>query len=189
MKRLLDIAVSALGLVVALPVILVLIVLIRRDSEGPGIFSQERIGREGKPFRCHKLRTMTVDTPNVPSHHATAAHVTRIGGFLRRSKLDELPQLWNVLRGDMSLVGPRPCLPSQTELIEERRKRGVLSVRPGVTGLSQVNGIDMSDPVRLAQSDEVYVRSRSFVGDLKLIAATFVRQDSFGDRIKDGRAR
>jgi O-antigen biosynthesis protein WbqP len=98
--------------------------------------------------------------------------LTRVGSFLRRYRLDELPQLLNVLLGDMSLVGPRPCLPSQNELVEARRRLGVFEVPPGITGLAQVGGIDMSDPDRLAKVDAQYVCSRSFAGDLKLIWAT-----------------
>jgi O-antigen biosynthesis protein WbqP len=101
-----------------------------------------------------------------------ASSVTVLGDHLRRFKIDELPQLYNVLSGDMSLVGPRPCLPSQTELVEARRQLGVLAVRPGITGLAQVGGIDMSDANRLANVDAQYVSSQSFAGDLKLIWAT-----------------
>jgi len=118
-----------------------------------------------------------------PTHQALASQVTPIGRRLRRWKLDELPQLWNVLRGDMSLVGPRPCLPTQAELIEERLKRGVLSVRPGITGLSQINGIDMSDPARLAEKDAQYVRDRSLLLDLRILFLTFFGRTGTGVRI------
>lgn len=186
LKRFFDIAISATGLIITLPVLLLLIVIIRFDSRGRGLFVQDRVGRNGKIFQCYKLRTMCQDAPNVPTHQAAASHLTRIGSALRRTKLDELPQLWNVLRGDMSLVGPRPCLPNQTILIDERRSRGVLAVRPGITGISQIEGIDMSDPVRLAVSDERYLRQGGIRTDAKLLFYTFFKRAAFGDRIEDG---
>ena len=109
---------------------------------------------------------------NLPSHQVSAAALTPLGTRLRRFKIDELPQLVNVLLGDMSLVGPRPCLPSQTELIEARRQRGVLEVLPGITGLAQVNNVDMSNALRLAEIDGQYARNQSFLGDIRLIFAT-----------------
>jgi O-antigen biosynthesis protein WbqP len=115
---------------------------------------------------------MFTGTGDVPTHEVSAAAITPLGDYLRRFKIDELPQLFNVLAGDMSLVGPRPCLPSQLELIAARRRLGVLDVRPGITGLAQVRGIDMSNAERLAEVDAQYVRSRSFFGDLKLAWAT-----------------
>jgi O-antigen biosynthesis protein WbqP len=160
------------GLVVAVPVILVAMAAIRLDTPGAAIFSQTRVGRDGALFRCHKLRTMRQGTPSVPTHEAAASQVTGVGGFLRRSKLDELPQLWNVLLGEMSLVGPRPCLPTQERLIEERRRLGVLSMLPGISGLAQVNGIDMSDPVACAAKDAEYMRTRSLRLDLAILIRT-----------------
>lgn len=175
---------SALGLLVGGPAILVLAMLIRRESEGPGIFVQERVGRHGKPFRCYKLRTMRKNAPNVPTHHAPAGQITPLGRMLRSTKLDELPQLWNVLKGEMSFVGPRPSLPSQTELVEERRTRGVLDIRPGITGLAQIEDIDMSDPVRLALKDEEYLRRRSFGLDLAILFRTVFKGAGSGDRVR-----
>lgn len=183
MKRLIDFTLSAGGLLVAAPLLALLVVLVRRDSPGPGIFRQDRVGRQGRAFACYKLRTMSANSPNVPTHMAQLAQVTKIGAWLRRTKLDEIPQLWNVVRGDMSLVGPRPCLPSQVELVEERRKRGVLNVRPGITGLAQVNDIDMSDPVRLAEKDAEYCKSQSLALDAKLLYQT-VRGKGQGDRVR-----
>ena len=123
MKRTVDLIVSVLGLLIASPVLLVLAVAVRLTSDGPAFFRQARVGRDEKPFVCLKLRTMRSGTPSVPTHHAPAAATTPLGVVLRRWKLDELPQLWNVLVGEMSLVGPRPCLLSQEELIAERRRR------------------------------------------------------------------
>lgn len=175
LKRAFDFAAALFGILIAWPAIAILVLLIRRGSEGPGIFAQTRVGKDGLPFRCYKLRTMRNDTPHVPTHVAAPSQVTPIGAFLRRSKLDELPQLWNVLKGDMSLVGPRPCLQSQTELIAERRKRSVLGLRPGITGLAQINDIDMSDPVRLAEKDAEYLRRQSFLLDLEILCRTIFR--------------
>ncbi len=172
MKRLVDIVAGLAGLLVAWPLILVAMLAIRRESPGAALFAQTRIGRHGRAFTCYKLRTMFRDTAQVPTHQAQASAVTPLGARLRRWKLDELPQLWNVLTGDMSLVGPRPCLPSQTELIAARQRRGVLAVRPGITGLAQVQGIDMSEPERLAEVDARYVAQQSLAGDIRLLLAT-----------------
>lgn len=172
MKRVLDVVFCALFLLFFWPILLLIILVIRLESRGPAIFKQIRVGRNGRPFTCYKLRTMYSGTADLPTHEVQASSVTTVGIYLRRFKIDELPQLCNVLSGDMSLVGPRPCLPSQTELVEARRKLGVLAVQPGITGLAQINGVDMSDANRLAEIDAQYVRTRSVSGDLKLIWAT-----------------
>ena len=174
MKRVLECAVSLVGLLCSLPLFLVLIPLIRLTSPGGAIFSQDRVGKGKKVFRCYKLRTMAENTKQAGTHEVSASAVTPVGRFLRKSKLDELPQLVNVLRGDMSFVGPRPCLPVQEELIAERDKRGVYEVLPGITGLGQVRGIDMSDPVKLAECDAEYVQNRSLVADFKLLWLTIM---------------
>lgn len=132
---------------------------------------------------CLKLRTMYVETQNAASHDVPASAVTRAGAFLRRTKLDELPQLYNVLRGDLSLVGPRPCLPSQTVLVDLREAAGVLEVRPGITGLAQIRGVDMSDPARLTAVDREYVQNRSFLGDVRILLATLTGKGQ-GDRVR-----
>lgn len=152
MTRILDIILSTAGLIVTAPLFALLTLVGWRDTGSP-LFRQERVGRYQRPFVLYKFRTMRPETPQVATHLVAAAAVTPFGGFLRRTKLDELPQLWNVLRGDMSLVGPRPCLFSQTELIQAREAQRIFDVRPGITGLAQVNGVDMSDPVRLATLD------------------------------------
>ena len=149
-KRVLDLLVAVLGLIVCCPVLIVLIIAIRLDSRGRAIFVQQRVGRDGRLFACYKLRTMRDGTLELLTHLSPSDSVTGIGHVLRRSKLDELPQLYNVLKGDMSLVGPRPGLPGDDALILARRKLGVFSVRPGITGLAQVCGIDMSRPAELA---------------------------------------
>lgn len=172
MKRAFDFAACALFLLISWPVLLVVAIAIRLDSPGAAIFAQVRVGKDGHPFTCYKFRTMRAGTANVPTHHVEASSVTSLGEYLRRFKVDEIPQLYNVLAGDMSLVGPRPCLPSQVALVEARRRSGVLTVLPGITGLAQSRNIDMSDPKRLAEVDAEYVRSQSFAGDLKLIWST-----------------
>lgn len=183
MKRLFDVTVSLAGLAVIGWAILLLALLVKRDSPGPGIFAQARVGRNRAVFTCYKLRTMRVDTVSAASHETPASAVTPLGRNLRRFKLDELPQLLNVLKGEMSFVGPRPCLPIQTALITARDQRGVYALRPGITGLAQVQGIDMSDPEKLAVIDQSYLETRSFFGDLGLILRT-VTGGGQGDRVK-----
>src|SRR5712672_3579606 len=172
MKRVFDVTACGLFLLLFWPILLIVIVAIRLQSPGAAVFTQVRVGKNGRPFICYKLRTMYTGTSDVPTHLVPASAVTALGEHLRRFKIDELPQLCNVLIGDMSLVGPRPCLPSQVDLVEARRRLGVLEVRPGITGLAQVNGVDMSDAGRLAEIDAQYVRTQSLFGDLRLIMAT-----------------
>ncbi len=145
---------------------------IRLESPGPGIFAQARVGKGGRIFTCYKFRTMKQGTKQAGTHEVSAAAVTRIGAFLRRTKIDELPQVWNIFRNDISLIGPRPCLPVQEALIEARKSRGVLAVKPGISGLAQINGIDMSDPETLARWDARYLALRSFLLDQKIAIAT-----------------
>ena len=183
MKRSFDVLASMLLLLFCLPILLIVIIAIRLESPGPAIFRQVRVGKNGRPFTCYKLRTMYSGTATLPTHEVQASSVTALGERLRRFKIDELPQLWNVLIGDMSLVGPRPCLPSQVDLVEARRRLGVLDVRPGITGLAQVNGVDMSDANRLAEIDAQYVRTQSLIGDFRLILATLRGQGVGVDRI------
>lgn len=181
-KRAFDLLVALLALIVLGPLLGLLVALVRLDSPGPGIFRQARVGRFERPFVCYKLRTMRTGTRNAPSHEVGQAALTRLGGVLRRTKLDELPQLCNVVRGQMSFVGPRPCLPSQTELIAARRERGVFEIRPGITGIAQVAGVDMSEPERLAELDARYLATRSLRTDIGLIARTALGAGG-GDRV------
>ncbi|MBZ9662173.1 sugar transferase [Mesorhizobium sp. ESP-6-4] len=174
-KRALDLAVAVPMLALASPVLLAAMLAIRATSAGPAIFSQIRVGRGGALFACHKLRTMYRETPSLPTHEAPARSVTAVGKVLRATKIDELPQLWNVLKGEMSLVGPRPCLPTQAELIERRKELAVLAALPGITGLAQVKGIDMSDPRLCAETDAAYVKAASTGLDLKILLGTFFR--------------
>ncbi|WP_338036649.1 sugar transferase [Arvimicrobium flavum] len=182
MKRAFDIVAALTALIFLSPVMAWIAVKVRRSSPGNAIFAQERVGRGERIFRCYKFRTMYEEAPNAGSHEVATSWVTPLGEMLRRHKFDELPQLWNVLRGEMSLVGPRPCLPAQTEMIEARRAAGVFSVRPGITGSAQLAGIDMSTPERLAEVDKRYVESRTFVGDMCIIFATIAGRGS-GDAV------
>ncbi|GAB6389778.1 sugar transferase [Stutzerimonas marianensis] len=163
------------------PVLLVLAIIGLFDTGSP-VFRQVRVGRHQKPFTLVKFRTMKVDTASVATHLANSASITRFGHFLRKTKLDELPQLWNVLKGDMSLVGPRPGLFNQEELTQERAKRGVFDVRPGITGLAQVSEIDMSTPALLAETDQKMINSLTLVDYFKYIFMTISGKGA-GDRV------
>lgn len=182
MLRFLDIVLAGLGLLVALPLMVVLFLIGLFDTGAP-LFRQTRVGRYQKPFTLVKFRTMRPDTQSVATHLANTAAVTPLGAFLRRTKLDELPQLWNVLKGEMSLVGPRPCLFNQTELIEERAARGVFAARPGITGLAQINGIDMSTPRLLAETDGRMLQDLGLSAYFTYIIKT-VTGAGRGDRIR-----
>lgn len=181
MIRFCDLLFSLLGLVFGFPVLIMLVVVGLFDTGSP-IFRQERVGRYKKPFILVKFRTMKRDTVSVASHLASTASITRFGHFLRRSKLDELPQLWNVLKGDMSLVGPRPCLFNQDELIAEREQRGVYQARPGITGLAQINDIDMSTPRLLAETDARMLEALTLGRYFHYIMATLLGKGA-GDRV------
>jgi lipopolysaccharide/colanic/teichoic acid biosynthesis glycosyltransferase len=179
--RLLDLIFALLGLVFGFPLLLLLMVIGLFDTGSP-VFRQERVGRNKKPFTLVKFRTMRKDTASVASHLASADAITPFGRFLRRTKLDELPQLWNVLKGEMSLVGPRPCLFNQQELIDEREQRGVLAARPGITGLAQVNDIDMSTPRLLAETDQKMLENLTVGAYFRYIFMTIAGKGA-GDRV------
>jgi O-antigen biosynthesis protein WbqP len=182
MLRIFDFLFSLFGLVLGGPVLLVIYVIGLLDTGSP-IFRQERVGRDQKPFTLVKFRTMRLDTASVASHLADTSAITPSGAFLRRTKLDELPQLWNVLKGEMSLVGPRPCLFNQAELISERASRGVFSARPGITGMAQVNNIDMSTPKLLAETDARMLKELTMSAYFKYILMTVGGKGS-GDVVK-----
>ena len=148
--------------------------LIRLDSPGQALFRQERVGQGGKVFCCYKFRTMKKDTKAAATHEVGQSSVTRMGSFLRKSKIDELPQIWNIARREMSLVGPRPCLPVQAELIDWRQRLGVLDILPGITGYAQVQNIDMSQPEKLAHTDADYIARRTLILDIQIILQTFL---------------
>ena len=182
MLRLFDFIFSLIGLIIGFPILLLIFLLGLFDTGSP-VFTQERVGRNKKPFVLVKFRTMKVDTASVASHLASSASITKMGHFLRKTKLDELPQLWNVLKGEMSLVGPRPGLFNQEELTKERDEHGVYSVRPGITGLAQINEIDMSTPKLLAETDRKMIDELSLSSYFKYIFLTVAGKGS-GDRVK-----
>ncbi|MEM6711658.1 MAG: sugar transferase [Pseudomonadota bacterium] len=172
LRRTVDLVGGAAGLLVLSPILLGLWAWVKATSPGPGLFAQERVGRHQRTFTCYKFRTMAVGTRNAASHEVGTASVTPQGQFLRRWKLDELPQLWNVLLGQQTLIGPRPCLPAQRALIDARETLSVFTVRPGITGWAQIHGVDMRAPERLARIDAEYIARRTLVLDLKILLAT-----------------
>ena len=182
MIRFVDILLSLAGLVLGAPVLLLIYCAGLFDTGSP-LFFQERVGRYRRPFTLIKFRTMDIDTASVASHLASRSSVTRLGAVLRKTKLDELPQLWNVLKGEMSLVGPRPGLFNQEQLLHERDIRKVFEARPGITGLAQVSGIDMSTPELLAETDAKMLRQLTLSYYFKLILMTVLGQGR-GDRIR-----
>lgn len=182
MIRFVDILLSLAGLVFGAPVLLLIYCAGLFDTGSP-LFFQERVGRYRRPFTLIKFRTMDIDTASVASHLASRSSVTRLGALLRKTKLDELPQLWNVLKGEMSLVGPRPGLFNQEQLLHERDIRKVFEARPGITGLAQVSGIDMSTPELLAETDAKMLRQLTLSYYFKLILMTVLGQGR-GDRIR-----
>ncbi|WP_166378380.1 sugar transferase [Pseudoalteromonas sp. Z9A4] len=182
MIRTLDFIFALFGLALAMPFLMILYIIGLFDTGSP-IFVQERVGRHKKPFNLVKFRTMKVDTASVASHLANTASITRFGGFLRKTKLDELPQLWNVLKGEMSIVGPRPGLFNQDELTKARDAKNIYAVRPGITGLAQVNEIDMSTPELLAETDSKMIITLNIKNYFSYILQTIVGKGS-GDRVK-----
>lgn len=182
--RTLDIVLSLVGIVFGLPVML-LVYLIGLFPNGSPLFFQKRVGKDQNLFTLVKFRTMAHHTESVGTHLVDSASITKLGEFLRKTKLDELPQLFNVFLGTMSLVGPRPCLPNQTELIDEREQRCVFRVRPGITGLAQVNEVDMSTPRKLARYDQLMIERMCLKLYVKLIITTAFGKGR-GDRVRRG---
>lgn len=182
MLRVFDLMISFFGLLFLFPFLLVIFLRVFFDTGSP-LFVQERVGCQKKTFRLVKFRTMSKGTASVSSHLVNSLSITKLGGFLRRTKLDELPQLWNVLLGDMSLVGPRPNLFNQVELIEKRHSLGIYNVRPGITGLAQVNKIDMSTPALLAKTDLEMINTLSVGNYFRYIIFT-ISGKGRGHRVK-----
>jgi len=177
MKRIIDLTLGLLTLLVSLPLLLLVASLVRVTSPGPVFYWSDRVGRNNRIFKMPKFRTMRLGTPAIATHllQDPQRHLTSIGGFLRRTSLDELPQLWSILRGDMSFVGPRPALYNQGDLIVLRTQFGVHTVTPGLTGWAQVNGRDelsIPDKVKL---DVEYLHRRSLTFDLRILWITFLR--------------
>lgn len=181
-KRAFDLSV-ALAVLIFLGWFMVLIwVVVRLESAGPGIFAQDRMGKNKSVFTCYKFRTMKLGTASAGTHETSASSITRIGHFLRSTKLDELPQIFNIFKGEISLIGPRPCLPIQASLVEERDKLGIFSMKPGISGIAQINDIDMSNSRKLALWDEKYLALQSLLLDAKIALAT-VKGRGQGDKI------
>lgn len=178
--RLLDASIAFTGLIIFLP-IMVFIYIVGIFDTGSPIFFQKRIGKNKCTFMIVKFRSMRVDALSIDSHLIDTKFITNFGHFLRKYKLDELPQLWNVLKGEMSIVGPRPCLPIQKKLIIEREKRGVFRVLPGITGLAQINSIDMSDPILLSKTDSLMIENFNINNYFKYILLTILGKGQ-GDR-------
>jgi len=176
-KRVVDIVISLSALVVTLPIITIVAIAVRLDSPGPAIFWSMRFGRHSRMFAMPKFRTMHVGTPQLPTHLLTdgKSRLTRIGGFLRKTSLDELPQLLSVLKGDMSLVGPRPALFNQHDLMAMRREFGIDALRPGITGWAQVNGRDELELREKVVYEAEYLRRRSVAFDLQILLLTVLQ--------------
>lgn len=176
-KRIVDFILALLGIIILSPVLLILCIAIKVDSKGPIIFKQKRVGINKTHFNILKFRTMKVDTPKeMPTHMLENPDffITKVGKFLRKTSLDELPQLFNILKGDMAVIGPRPALWNQYDLIEERDKYHANDIRPGLTGLAQISGRDeLEIPVK-AEIDGKYARNISFVMDLKCFVGTII---------------
>jgi len=171
-KRICDVALAIAATIVLAPVMAIAAVAILLDDGSPAIFKQRRVGLDGREFTVFKFRSMAIDTGDVAKARAQAARVTRVGRIIRRLNVDELPQLWNIVRGDMSIVGPRPPLSSQTVLIDLRQRNGAFSCRPGLTGLAQVNAYDGMTEKTKAMYDGQYAAHISVGLDLGIIMRT-----------------
>lgn len=175
MKRGIDVVLSGLGIIVLSPVLIITALIIKHTSPGPVLFKQERVGKDNKLFKIYKFRSMRIDTPkDVPTHQLKNPdqYITKIGKFMRKTSLDELPQLFNILKGEMAVIGPRPSLPNQRDLNALRDKNGASSIRPGLTGWAQINGRDELEIEVKAGLDGDYVKHMSFLFDCKCFFGT-----------------
>lgn len=173
-KRAFDIFIVFITVILLSPVMILVFIMIKTLEPGPVIFKQQRIGRRGKMFLFYKFRSMPVGTGDIPSDRVCKIKLTWTGKMIRRTNLDELPQLLNILRGDMSVVGPRPPIPKQKELIDFRIKNGSIKIRPGLTGLAQINAFDGMSIAEKAEFDGVYSEDITFVNDIKIILSTLI---------------
>lgn len=174
-KRLIDIILSALMLLFTSPIMMVTIIAIKLSSKGPIVFKQIRMGKNHQPFQLYKFRSMRIDTPEIASNDLNGEdYHTTVGKFIRKFSIDELPQLFNVLKGDMSIIGPRPVILKETELIELRHRNGAERVRPGITGLAQVNGRDVLADEPKARYDAQYAKTVSLKNDSKIFMQTIL---------------
>ncbi|WP_270657586.1 sugar transferase, partial [Eubacterium callanderi] len=174
-KRILDFSLSTVGLVILSPIYGILVIAIKADSKGPILFKQKRVGIHKQHFNIYKFRTMSIDTPkDTPTHMLKNPdqYITKVGRFLRKTSLDELPQIFNIIKGEMSIIGPRPALWNQEDLIAERDQYGANDVRPGLTGLAQISGRDELEIPIKAKLDGQYVKNISFPFDCKMFFKT-----------------
>ena len=176
-----DLILAFVLLVILFPVLILVTIFLKIELGSP-IFIQERLGVNMQPFNLYKFRTMKIGTPSISTHNVSNLSLTKSGGFLRKTKLDELPQLFNVIFGQMSLVGPRPCLPNQSQVIKHRLQNNVFDVRPGITGISQLQKIDMSKPEKLALTDSYMIQNFNINIYLFCIINTALGKGA-GDRI------
>lgn len=177
-KRIIDLILSIIGLIILLPLLLLISIIIKFTSKGPILFKQKRIGKNKKHFMIYKFRTMRVDTPkDMPTHmlNNPDEYITKIGKVLRKTSLDELPQIINIIKGDMSIIGPRPALWNQEDLIAERDKYSANSIKPGLTGLAQISGRDELEIPLKAKIDGEYTNEISFILDIKIFFKTIVK--------------
>ena len=176
-KRTMDIVSSLVGLILLSPLFLLVAILIKLDSKGPRIFKQIRIGKNSKPFYIYKFRSMKIDAPNLSTEEFINASdfTTKVGKFIRKTSIDELPQLVNILKGDMSIVGPRPVIEREVRLLELRKECNVDSILPGITGLAQINGRDNIDDYEKVKYDFEYLSKRNLVLDIKIIINTVLK--------------
>lgn len=177
-KRIIDIVLSFLGIIILALPMLIIAIIVKIDSKGPAIFKQKRVGKNGKPFNFYKFRSMRIDAPHDMATRAIHSedYITKVGAFLRKTSLDELPQMFCILKGSMSIIGPRPIVYTEEELIAYRKEVGAYSVRPGLTGLAQVRYRDNITDMKLkAETDGEYVQKITFIGDLKIFFKTIVK--------------
>jgi O-antigen biosynthesis protein WbqP len=184
LKRIFDFVLAAILIVPAIVICILALPIVWLETGASPLFFQNRVGRDKVVFKILKLRTMRFNTANVASHEVNTSQITRSGGILRKYKIDELPQIWNVLNGSMSFVGPRPCLPTQTDLIGARDRLGIYTLRPGITGPAQIAGIDMSTPILLADYDANYLVPWSMIRDIKVLISTILGNGSGDAAIK-----
>lgn len=189
-KNILDRILALLGLIILSPIFLLTALAIKiEEPRGKVFFIQDRSGKEGKAFSCIKFRSMSTEAPNNAATWEldnADSYITKVGRFIRKTSIDELPQLINILRGDMSIVGPRPVILKEEELINLRREYGALSVRPGITGLSQISGRDNLPPKKKAETDGDYAANVTFLNDLKIILKT-IPQVLSGEGVSEGK--
>lgn len=189
-KNILDRILALLGLIILSPIFLLTAIAIKiEEPRGKVFFIQDRSGKEGKAFSCIKFRSMSTEAPNNAATWEldnADSYITKVGRFIRKTSIDELPQLINIIRGDMSIVGPRPVILKEEELINLRREFGALSVRPGITGLSQISGRDNLPPSKKAETDGEYAANVTFLNDLKIILKT-IPQVLSGEGVSEGK--